>query len=400
MVKELSKVKRRDLRITWTSNSHWSYSGYGVFTKDLLFRLRDDGWPIAEIAFWGLQGGPTVVDGIQCYPGMGDPFGSDSLFYSSMHYKAHVAFTMYDLPTIQPQFLDLLTRNGVKWIPYCPVDQRPASPNLTEKLKFAHKIITFSKFGQEVLEDQSYVSKLILEGTDTNIFKPSDKIEARKELGVPTEGFMFSMVAANKENPPRKGFQEALEAFKMFNDKHPDSFILFHTQQTSPTNFPIIDYAKHLGIENKTYFVEQYKATHFSDSNQVAKEMNACDIYLQPSQTEGFGLTSVEAQSCGKPVIVGNNTAQPEMVIPGVTGELAETKHNWWRPGNGFVHTVDPVSIYEGMEKIYKRLQDNPEKVAKDCREHIVKNFNIDTIFKEVWQPYLLSLQDEILGKI
>ena len=44
MAGKTNKLKRRDLRLMWSSNSHWSMSGYGVFTRDLLFRLRDDGW--------------------------------------------------------------------------------------------------------------------------------------------------------------------------------------------------------------------------------------------------------------------------------------------------------------------------------------------------------------------
>lgn len=389
--------KRRELRITWTSNGFWTQSGYGVFTKDILTRMRDDGWPVAMIAFWGLQGNPIEIEGIKCYPCMGDAFGSDSMFYSSMDFKANVAFTMYDLQMIQPQFLKNLTDNNVKFIPYLPIDQEPVIPQIKENLKFAHKIISFSSFGKRVLEDSSYVSKLILEGTDTNIFKPEDKIQARRDLGIPEDSFLFTMVAANKENPPRKGFQEVLEAFKMFHDVHPEAAILFHTQQTSPTNFPLLDYARHLGIHERCFFVDQYKATYFSNSKQIAKEMNAADIVLQPSQTEGFGLTSVEAQSCGKPVLVGNNTAQPEMIIPGVTGELVETKHNWWRSGNGYVHITDSKSLYEGMEKIFKRLQDDPKKVAKDCRDFVLEKFNIDKIYKEQWTPYLEALQEELL---
>jgi glycosyltransferase involved in cell wall biosynthesis len=399
MVKQTNKIKDRRLRILWVSNSHYSNSGYGIFTRDLLFRLRDDGWPIAEVAFYGLEGNPVMIDGIKVYPKMGDVWGSDSMFHSAIDFKANVVFNMQDIGFINSQYLDMLMKNKIPWIPYLPIDQEPAPAPVLEKLNFAHKIITFSKYGQKVLENHGYASKMIYEGVDTNIFKPMDKIECRQKLGIPQDVFLFSMVAANKENPPRKGFQEVLESFKMFYEKHPEAAILFHTQQTAPGNFPIAEYANHLGIQNRTFFVDPYKSTYFSGSPEIAIEMNACDIYLQPSMTEGFGLTSVEAQSCGKPVIVNNCQSMPELVIPGKTGEICETNYKWWRGQNGYVYTADTKSMYEKMEKIYDMLKANPNKVKNDCRNHILTELNMDSIFKSEWITLLEDLQTDLLGE-
>ena len=391
--------KDRRLRIVWSSNAHWSMSGYGVFTRDILTRLRDDGWPVAEVAWYGLEGNPIMVDGIKVYPKMGDVWGSDAMYFAAKNFEANVVFNMQDMGFLNNQFLDMLMKDKIAWIPYLPIDQDPAPAPVLEKLNFAHKIITFSNFGQKVLENHGFASRMIHEGTDTNIFKPMDKMKCRKEIGIPEDVFLFTMVAANKENPPRKGFQEVLEAFKMFYEKHPEAAILFHTQQTMPGNFPIPEYAKYLGIQNRLYFVEQYKATHFSGSHEIAKEMNACDIYLQPSMTEGFGLTAVEAQACGKPVIVNNCQSMPELVLPGKTGEICKTNYAWWRGQNGYVYTADPKSIYNNMEKIYDRLQKNPDKVKKDCRNYILTELSIDSIFKNEWIPFLEELQIELLGK-
>lgn len=375
-------------------------SGYGVFTRDLLFRLRDDGWPIAEVGFFGLQGNPVTVDGIKVYPCMGDPYGSDALLHAALDFKADVVFTMQDVFTINPQYLDALTKQNIPWIPYMPIDQDPAPEVIIERLKFAHKIVTFAEYGQNVLENQGFASTLIKEGTDTDIFKPGDKVKAREELKLPQDAFTFAMIAANKENPPRKGFQEVLEAFKMFHDKYPKSNILFHTQQVSPAGFPIQDYARYLGIQNDIFFMEQYKSTYLSDSNQIAKEMNACDVYLQPSQTEGFGLTAVEAMSCGKPVIVNNCTSMPEMVKAGKTGEICDTaEYKWWRSQNGYVYPANPKSMFEKMEILYNKLQDPKNSLKKDCREWILTNFDINTIFKQRWVPFLEELQTELLSK-
>lgn len=388
-------MKRRDLKLIWSSNSHFSYSGYGVFTRDLLFRLRDDGWNPKELAFWGLNGHEAKIDGIDVYPVMGDPFGSDALLNHSLDQKVNVAFTMQDVWSLQLDALQALKQNKIPWIPYLPIDTEPVPDAILQRLNLAYKIITFSKYGQKALEDQGYASTLILEGIDTNIFKPlPNKAELRTKFNLPQDYFLFSMIAANKENPPRKGFQEALEAFALFNKNHPNSGIFFHTQQTSPGGFPIQEYAHYLGISKNVYFLNPYAATYKADSQLVNEEINAVDCVLHPSMTEGFGLGVVEGQACGKPVIIQDCTSMSELIIPEKTGWACKTQKKWWRTGGGYTFFADVNSLHEKMEEVFLADKD---KVAKDARKNVVDNYNIDKIFKDSWVPFMESLQDELL---
>ena len=388
-----SSMKRRDMRILWQSNGFWSQSGYAVFTRDILFRLRDDGWPLAHVAFWGLQGHPATIDGIYTYPVMGNPFGADAMFNHAMDFKADVVFTMQDVWPLDPNLL----RQIKTWIPYLPIDKSPVPGGVIRNLNFAYKILTFAKFGQEELEKVGFTSTFIPEGTDVNIFKPLDKQACRKELGLPPDVFLFTMVAANKENPPRKGFQEAMEAFKTFADRHPEARLFITVQQTDPGGFPIIPFARHLKILDKIIYKSDYFVIHKNDSDYICKLYNASDVLLHPSQTEGFGLCIVESQACGTPVIIQNCQSMPELIIDGKTGWGAETLHKRFTNDEGYVNVVDTNSVYSQMEKSYKALKENEEQVSNDCREHIVNNFNIDTLFKERWLPLLESLQEELL---
>ena len=119
-----------------------------------------------------------------------------------------------------------------------------------------------------------------------------------------------------------------------------------------------------------------------------------------PSQTEGFGLTCIEAQACGKPVITSTAHSMPELIIPDKTGALVETNSRWFHNMLSFWEHPDPRSIYDAMEKVYAMVKENSEQVAKDCRAYIEENFNIDVLFRERWLPLLEGLQDEILPKL
>jgi glycosyltransferase involved in cell wall biosynthesis len=60
-----------------------------------------------------------------------------------------------------------------------------------------------------------------------------------------------------------------------------------------------------------------------SDAELLASYRSA-DVFLLPSNQEGFGIVYVEAMRQGCPVIAGNHGGAPEVVDHGVTGFLVE----------------------------------------------------------------------------
>ena len=56
------------------------------------------------------------------------------------------------------------------------------------------------------------------------------------------------------------------------------------------------------------------------DSSYVSR----CDLYVQPSLSEGFGLALVEAMGCGVPVLATAVGGAPEIITHNVTGWLVE----------------------------------------------------------------------------
>lgn len=406
-------TKRRDLKFTWLSNSPNVNSGYSCFTRDFLFRALKDGWQCAAISNFGVEGYHTFMYGddliderfkglrLKVYPKISQPYGSDAILPHSQDFGAQVAFVMLDLFSLDTAHLEQLTNSGTKFIPYLPIDQEPINKQILQNLRYAYKIITFSKFGQEALEKEGYASKLILEGTDTESMKPKDKIKMREKYKFPQDAFLFGMIAANKENPPRKAFQEVLEGFAKFYKNHPEAAIFFHTQQMAPGGFPILEYANYLKVNHRCFFLPPYFSAFKANHVDVCEQMACVDVYLQPSTTEGFGLTSVEAMACGKSVIVNNCHSMPEVVIPGKTGEICEFDKTWWRGLGGYVFFPNPDSIHNKMELLFNRLKDpkQAKQIAKDCRNHVLEKYNIDKLFENEWTPFLESLQDEVLGE-
>ena len=108
-------------------------------------------------------------------------------------------------------------------------------------------------------------------------------------------------------------------------------------------------------------------------------------------------MTVIEAQACSVPVVINNAHSMPELIIEGKTGEKAQIASRWWHNGLSFWERPDPQSIYWAMEKIYRRIKEKPQEVIQDCRNNVVENFNIYTIFKTRWLPMIENLQNDLL---
>lgn len=389
------KTKRRDMRILWSSNPPWSASGYGRFTEHILPRIKKDGWPIALSAFTNFQGSPIQWEGIKVYSAMDETFGSDAMNFHGQDFNADTVISFQDVPPLNPQQLQKIKH----WVAYVPVDRQPTSAMICANLHYAYKILSLAKFGKDELSKSGFYSKLIPEGTDINIFKPLDKEKARKSIGIPTDKFVVGMVGANKENPPRKGWQEAMTAFKEFSINHPDSilFINFQQQHVQGQGFPIMEFGAELGITDKIFYPNDYKARFASGGVQQNEMYNTYDLLLHPSQTEGFGLCIVEAQAAGVPAVIQNSHSMPELIVEGKTGWGASTLYKQYKNDMSYFSVADPKSVLEAMENAYAAIKADPAKVANDCRANIVDNYNVDKQYAELWQPFLEGLQEEIL---
>nr|WP_317429771.1 glycosyltransferase [uncultured Mitsuokella sp.] len=58
--------------------------------------------------------------------------------------------------------------------------------------------------------------------------------------------------------------------------------------------------------------------------DKLGSYYNACDVVVMPSRWEAFGLTAVEAMKYGKPVIVSNKGALPELIHNDVNGYIVD----------------------------------------------------------------------------
>jgi glycosyltransferase involved in cell wall biosynthesis len=71
-----------------------------------------------------------------------------------------------------------------------------------------------------------------------------------------------------------------------------------------------------LGLQDKVEF------RGFQPWDELVASLHKCHVFLNPSPKEGWGLTVVEANQCGLPVVASDRPGLKDSVRDGVTGAL------------------------------------------------------------------------------
>jgi len=378
----MSKTEKpvKKLRILYNTNAPWATSGYSQQTAEWLPLVRDEGYPLACIDFYGLEGGKVFLDGVIHYPKINHVYGSDALVLHGRDFEADVTFTMQDIWVLHPDDL-VQTR---RFIPIVPIDHDPVPKVILDRLKFAYRIVTYSKFGQKQLQEHGLMSTFIPLTVDTEIFNPMDKKQRKLESKLPEDSYVVGMVGANKDNPPRKSFQEAMDAFKLFLIKEPKAIMYIHTNPDFSGGFPIKQYADFIGITDKLYFPDVYQMNFNTSKEKMNLIYNTFDVLLLPSVSEGFGIPCIESQACFVAGTKYSTDTLEEWMQKSYSGELITietdkgsiectpdhpfyTDKGWIRAGSLnneyrllYNSRYEEEGIYRGDIEKYSRIMDDP----------------------------------------
>lgn len=103
-------------------------------------------------------------------------------------------------------------------------------------------------------------------------------------------------------------------------------YIVSAIENLDPNEFCVVSFGRidHSSLDR----ISKFDSLHFgpvNDSRLIRQIYSSSDIYLFPSIFEAFGKTVVEAQLCGTPVIVFDNSGPSEIVIHKKTGYVAKS---------------------------------------------------------------------------
>lgn len=177
-------------------------------------------------------------------------------------------------------------------------------------------------FVSDRLQDY-YVKKLgfsaskavtIYNGVDTSVFYPKKDEGIRKELGIEKENVLIGALGNIR---PAKGYDVFLKAAKLIHDKHPECRFLVAGQGSGELMDSLLRLRKELDLEEVFFFI--------GFKPDAAQVLNNLDIFVLPSVSEGFSISTIEAMACGVPVVVTRSGGPEEIVENGINGVLVES---------------------------------------------------------------------------
>jgi glycosyltransferase involved in cell wall biosynthesis len=383
------------LRILWHIVAPWIASGYGKGTKEICTRLPKYGFQPIISAYYGADPSGIPPYKIPVLPSNNDNFGIASAAEYCKQYSIDVGILFSDWWAF-PDFPKIIPNATL----YGPMDSVNYPEEIIEFTRKYHKIIAICNWQQKCLGDLGIASDVIYHGVNTSIYRPMDKKQARKTIGVfEDDAFIFGTIAANTDKEDRKGHATSMKAMRYFLDQNPDVkniTWLYHTVPNHPRGMPLLPIARKLGLDKVIMFPEPSFAGTVLPEEKLATLMNCFDVHLLCSKREGFGMPIMETQACGVPNICHDFSSMTELV----------QGHGWLCKSLGYGLNLEttPINAETASPDVYdiarciKEAYFNPDKVKKYGEEsrRFALPFNWDDLVKYRWVPIL----DELATKI
>jgi D-inositol-3-phosphate glycosyltransferase len=206
-------------------------------------------------------------------------------------------------------------------------------------------------------------------GVDLDLFKPRDRTESRRHLGIDLDRPAVLWVGRLER---LKGVDILIDAIAQLDDTDAQLLIVGGDTRAGALKAELLSQARHLGIEGNVRFVGAVP------HDDLPAWYSAADICVVPSYYESFGLVAVEAMACGTPVIASRVGGLTSTVSDGETGYLIP-----WRCPEPFAEKLEV-------------LLHNPELRANFSRAAMksVERFRWSTVAGQVAAVYTDVLAD------
>lgn len=209
-------------------------------------------------------------------------------------------------------------------------------------------------------------SVTIYNGIDTSRFKPQKNDSIRIKLGLEAENVLVGAVGNIR---PSKGYEYMLEAARLVVDQYPQFRFIVVGEGSGRLFDNLMDLIKKLRLENHFFFLGFIP--------DISRCLNNMDIFMLPSVSEGFSISTIEAMACGVPVIATRSGGPEEIIAHYKNGILVEARC--------------PVSLSENIIELYNNISLRRD-IVSNCVEDAGKNYSISTLIDNYTHLYLQQI--------
>ncbi len=203
--------------------------------------------------------------------------------------------------------------------------------------------------------------EVIYNGVDIDRFRPLPELRqsTREKLGLPPNAFVLGSVC---RVVPVKNVGMMVETVNLLKEDIPDLHLVVlgkfeNSEHPGSYTHQIKEMVTGMGLTNRIHFL--------APQLDVRPVLNAMDVYLNTSLSEGLSIAIIEAMASGLPVIATDVGGNPELVENGVNGFLVPSRN--------------PTALAERIKYLYQ-YPEMLNMLAKNSRERAEKLFSGQTM--------------------
>jgi glycosyltransferase involved in cell wall biosynthesis len=257
---------------------------------------------------------------------------------------------------------------------YCPIDGEDADPLFLKGLRGLARLVLFTSFASKVVEEalqkladvrRMPIKATIPHGNDTTTFRPcvsgiggwpdiiASRCLARRRLFPERDDMQDAFIVLNaNQNNTRKRVDLTLEGFARFAREKPPNVKLYLHMDLYERGCELLPISRRLGIEERLLFTANGRESCILSDDAMNLIYNCCDIGLNTSIGEGWGLVAFEHAATGAAQILPRNSVHEELW--GDAATLVETDQTP-RARFDFVtyRAVAPEGVANALERLY-----------------------------------------------
>jgi D-inositol-3-phosphate glycosyltransferase len=263
-----------------------------------------------------------------------------------------------------------------KIVCYCPLDGRVVDDSLIEPLASVSRLVVYTEFARrELKRAAARLSQargttsfpqidVIPHGVDTAVFNPlagsieaqladDGRLAARRRLFPEEPALHDAFIVLNANRPqPRKRIDLTIRGFAQFAHNKPPNIRLYlhHAVMGLEEREEIVRQAGAWGVTDR--LILSPGSGHYTPDEELNLIYNACDVGINTTMGEGWGLVSFEHAATGAAQILPRHSAGAEL-WPGAA-ELLEPVDTCV-PNFSLLElqTVSPEGVAAALERLY-----------------------------------------------
>jgi hypothetical protein len=269
---------------------------------------------------------------------------------------------------------------SIIWFPnyYEPLDN-----NNKSKLSLFDKILCFNPSSINIIKtcfndnlSISYAPHIINYDHIINLQKIV--IQSKEELmikyKIPVSSIIISVISPNCDKNMRKGFDTSLQIFNNIYKQYPNVFLYIQsvTYKIQHYDNDIEKIANYLNIPKNKYIIN----TKHISSIELEEIYKMTDLILVCNKTEGLGISLIEAQIRGIPIVSNKFTAMRDYTFYGISCDPDQLYYDGY--SGGMISMPSVKNMTEGVVKILNDINFNEKKML--TIERIKIQMSYDTL--------------------